>query len=378
MPRLLITKYSLFFAVWTLLGITFGGQLYAGYVLTGGEIKILTALTIGLIDSYIWALLSLPIIRINNKFPWRGERWKQVSLIHFGSCFVFCILQTWLQANIQTLIVRNLMGYGSFNASELFYYLLAKKTHLNIFTYLAIVLVAYAWQYYREQSVREAQLKEQLTQAQLTALKMQLHPHFLFNTLHSVSALIYKDARAADRMVARLSELLRLTLSEYDRQEVSLKKELEILQKYLAIEQIRFQDRLQVEVKVNPICYDALLPSFLLQPIIENAIRHGIEKHKGIGRIEFSAAAEADKLLLRVRNNGQNVIHPAEFKEGVGLSNTRARLERLYGSDFSLKLQNLDSYGVEVTITVPLRFEDRETEEEIEFTAVAETEQILS
>lgn len=369
------TKFLLFAGGWTLLGLTFGGQLYAGYIYTGQEIRILPALAIGLVNSYTWAALSIPIIWFSSKFPWRRERWKQVLLLHLAGSLIFCVLQLWLEAQIQTLFVYGLMNFGTPDASGLFYYLLVKKSQLNLLIYWAIILVIYVWQYYQRQVQSEAQLRIELTQAQLTALRMQLQPHFLFNTLHSISVLIHEDARAADRMIVLLSDLLRLTLADYKQQEIPLEKELEILQKYLAIEQIRFQDRLQVRINIEQLCYDALLPSFLLQPIVENAIRHGIEFCAGVGHIEIFGGVEANKLRLRVRNNGQ--ILP-QFKEGVGLSNTRSRLERLYGSDFSLELQNLDSSGVEVAITLPLKFESFEMQEEFEFSVLPATAKVLN
>jgi LytS/YehU family sensor histidine kinase len=207
----------------------------------------------------------------------------------------------------------------------------------------------------RAQQLRTSRLEAQLAQAQLSALKMQLHPHFLFNTLHSISALLHSDAEAADRMVARLGDFLRLTLENSDSHEVTLEQELEFLRCYLDIEMTRFQDRLRVDFAIGPGTLDALTPNLILQPLVENAIRHGIAHRIEPGCIEICSERSGDKLRLQVRDDGPGF---ASNTAGIGLTNTRARLERLYGSGYVLQLSNGAQNGATVTLEIPFRLRE--------------------
>jgi two-component system, LytTR family, sensor kinase len=190
---------------------------------------------------------------------------------------------------------------------------------------------------------------------------MQLHPHFLFNTLHSISALQLKDIAAANRMIARLGDFLRLTLDNSGAQEVSLQKELEFLKCYLEIERIRFQDRLTVNMEVEPQTLDARVPNLILQPIVENAIKHGISPRAAPGRIDIRVKRDNGLLQLEVEDNGRGIGGNGRgakiIKEGLGLSNTRARLDQLYGASYRFDLQNVDEGGLRVTIEIPLKSE---------------------
>src|SRR5262249_40591374 len=196
--------------------------------------------------------------------------------------------------------------------------------------------------------LKASQLEARLAQAQLQALKMQLHPHFLFNTLHAISALMRKDVEEADRMITRLSDLLRLTLENVGAQEATLRQELEILGRYLEIEQRRFGDRLQVKMEIEPETLDARAPNLILQPLVENAIRHGIAPRSAPGLIEIRASRAGDKLELQVRDNGVGLPtdHREPIKEGVGLANTRARLEQLYGAAYRFEVNNFYRCGM--------------------------------
>jgi LytS/YehU family sensor histidine kinase len=212
---------------------------------------------------------------------------------------------------------------------------------------------------YREREKRATQLEAQLVQAQLQALKMQLHPHFLFNTLHSISALLHEDAEAADRMIARLGEFLRLTLEDTGQQEVTLQKELEFLKCYLDIERIRFQDRLTVRYDIDPETLDALVPNLMWQPIVENAIRHGIAPRSGAGCIELRSKRLGPKLQLQVKDDGPGLRNEpgsgGDLNEGVGLANTRNRLRQLYGRNHWLGLCNGLDKGLVVTLEIPFK-----------------------
>jgi LytS/YehU family sensor histidine kinase len=231
--------------------------------------------------------------------------------------------------------------------------------------YWLILIACHAIQYQarlRAGELKASQLEAQLAQAQLSALKMQLHPHFLFNTLHSISALLHVDVEAADRMVARLGDFLRLTLDNSENQEVTLEQELEFLRCYLDIELTRFQDRLTVDLDIASETLTAQVPNLIMQPIVENAIRHGIATRIEPGRIWISSERKDGRLRIQIRDDGPGFaskpISPGrerQFGEGIGLSNARARLARLYGSEHVLDLSNGREGGAIVTLEMPFR-----------------------
>jgi hypothetical protein len=224
-------------------------------------------------------------------------------------------------------------------------------------TYTTIVGLTYAHGYYREaqaRMVKSAQLETRLVEARLKTLEAELQPHFLFNTLHAVSTLIHTNPDAADRMISQLSDLLRLTFDRSGAARVPLQEELEFLQKYLEIEQTRFQDRLTVRYHVDPETLDAEVPRLILQPIVENAIKHGVSPRTGLGTIEISARHEGDNLWLEVRDNGVGLNGTArtQLRGGVGLSNTRDRLECLYGDAQQLEFSEAEG-GLTVRMRIP-------------------------
>jgi len=205
----------------------------------------------------------------------------------------------------------------------------------------AMIALIHAFEFhrrYRQRDVETARLQAQLAQSRLESLTAQLHPHFLFNTLQGISTLMHRDVKAADAMLSRLSDLLRQTLQRGDRQEAPLGEELEVLDHYVEISRERFKDRLVFETSVPPGLRDALVPFFILQPLVENALRHGIERRAGAGRVTVSVERRGDALYLCVTDNGPGL--PTDGRafpnEGIGLSNTRQRLRQLYGDQQSL------------------------------------------
>ena len=224
--------------------------------------------------------------------------------------------------------------------------------------YWVIVLLDHALEYYRRYQagrIEASELQSALVKAQLQALRMQLNPHFLFNTLHAISSLVREDPENAERMIARLSDLLRLSLDSCTAQEVSLEQELRFLDVYLEIERMRFEERLTIEFQIDPAAAGALVPNFILQPMLENAIRHGVSHRLEGGRIVVSASLHNDNVVLKVTDNGPGL--PADdvprAREGVGLSSTRARLERLYGHRQFVHLHAAPGGGAEVVISIP-------------------------
>ncbi len=230
---------------------------------------------------------------------------------------------------------------------------------MAVLAYAMTAAATHAFLYYRsfqEGQLRAAQLEAQLANANLTALKMQLHPHFLFNALHSISSLQMIDSNAAQKMTALLGDFLRMTLRDVHRQEVPLRQEFEFLQHYLAIEQMRFGSRLCFSVEAAPEILDAAVPQLILQPIVENAVRHGIAPYGSSGEIAVSAVRDGKRLVLTVQDSGPGILEdrlnlPAAF--GLGLSNTRARLSQLYGPAQHLTLENVSLRGFRVQIEIP-------------------------
>jgi two-component system LytT family sensor kinase len=238
---------------------------------------------------------------------------------------------------------------------------LTSKVAVHLLAYGAIVGTFYARENHRRYREREratAHLEQRLAEARLQALRTQLQPHFLFNTLNAISVLVLKgETQTAIRMLSRLSDLLRVTLDAGDAPTVPLGKEMEFLARYLDIEQVRFHDRLTVATDVAPDTLDAPVPTLILQPLVENAIRHGIARQVGAGRVEVRAAREGGRLRMEVRDTGPGL--PAggagAIVEGIGISNTRARLAEMYGDEARMRIENAEGGGLRVVVEMPYR-----------------------
>lgn len=344
-------KWLLGFVFWTVLGLSFAGQFYISSAKAGLEVSWKQAVSYALGDWYVFALLSIPVgaLARNLRFDAR-RRWRSLA-VHLLASILFSLAYMVLRA-----------GVGAWQSGapfpDAFRPLLVKTWHFNLLIYWVIVAVTQAFDYYRKYRERElhaSELEKHLVQAKLQALQMQLNPHFLFNTLHSISSLMHKDVDAADRMIMRLSDLLRAALDSAETQEVTLRQELDLLRLYLAIEQIRFGERLTVKMDIAPDALEAQVPNFILQPLVENAIRHGIEPRARPGRIELHAHRRDRALTLEVCDNGNGLKGAAPAREGVGLSNTRARLRELYGATHRFELGSRPEGGLRVELTIPYR-----------------------
>lgn len=229
------------------------------------------------------------------------------------------------------------------------------RARLNFPLYWVLVSVAHALLFHRRAQERERralELAASLAEARLQALRMQLQPHFLFNTLNAISTLVHENPNAADDMIASLSDFLRLTLTRGDQPEQSLREELHFIDRYLAIEHIRFGERLVVHQDIDPATLDLRLPALILQPLVENAVRHGLEPRPGPGILTLAARRDGADLVIRVADNGVGIAAEGPIREGVGLSNTRARLRELYGDRATL--QPLETAGGGTTWEVRL------------------------
>jgi LytS/YehU family sensor histidine kinase len=358
-PRLITnrwTRWLVAFAIWTLIGLAFAGQFYLVRAKVGDPVSWQFAIGRNLADWYVFAILSIPVWWLARHFPIDRARWHRTLFIHLVAATLFSLSWMILRAAIEHLVSRASVQPVSFETA--FTHALVTTFVVNTLVYWALVSLAHALGYYlkyRERTVRAAELEKRLTEAKLQALQMQLNPHFLFNTLHAISSLMHQDVEAADRMLARLSDLLRYALESTDSQEVPLRKELDFLTRYLEIEQTRFGERLQVRLQIDPAAMDAKVPNLILQPLVENAIKHGVEPHARPGILELRAQKENSTLRLEVEDNGAGLQPTKRAGFGVGLSNTRARLEQLYGNAHSLEMLDGARGGLLVRLSIPWR-----------------------
>jgi sensor histidine kinase YesM len=309
---------------------------------------------------YVWAAFTPAVIWFANRFELRRDKWitTLLALVAFG--LLIAPLQATVEYSLAYAIdvMRGVPAADMEQRRRILARLIAIETFTNFIIYALIVCGNYAYQYYqryREREMRAVELERRLAQAELQNLKMQLHPHFLFNTLNTISVLMMRDADLANRMLIRLSDLLRVTLDNAGNQIVPLRQELDFLRGYLEIEQTRFQDRLTTSFDISPATLDARVPYLILQPLVENALRHGITTRPGAGHIEVRAAVENGSLLMQVRDDGVGL--DGTFKKGIGLANTEARLSQLYGTAHQFRFNNLAAGGLLVTITIP--FDER-------------------
>jgi hypothetical protein len=305
----------------------------------------------------LWGVFSALVVHLGQRFPLEKGKWFRSVLVHLlcAPCVAF------VHASITSLL--NPWIWPDMTMKETFAHSMQRNFLMmgsdDIFIYFTIVCIVQGWMYYRrfrDRELRTSVLETQLAKAQMLALKVQLHPHFLFNTLNSISELMHSDVRVAERVITRLSDLLRMTLENIGTQEVSLRDELDFVRGYLEIEEMRFQDRLQIEYEIAPETLDARVPNLMLQPLVENAVRHGISKSSKSGLIHIKTEIQGTRLCVYIRDNGPGLKsngHSPAANFGIGLSTTRTRLEFLYGKDHSLKLNNLPEGGVEVRLVVP-------------------------
>jgi len=337
-----------------LVGLLFGSQAVL-YSLYSGTPRVVLPLASALADWYMWALLTPAILALGRRYPLVRPGWWWRSLpVLFVASLVFTAVKIALRAGLGQLI-------PGLPTMPLRVVVLA-QFHIQVATFWVILGIGAAFEYYakfRERELRASQLESRLAQAQLDVLRMQLQPHFLFNTLHTISAFMQEgEIEAADRMITRLSDLLRLALDSAGRQEVPLRQEMDFLSRYLEIQQIRFQDQLRVRLEVPDELLDACVPSLMLQPLVENAIRHGVTPRAEGGEVTVTVAREDGRLRIGVRDDGPGLSVSGARSgngSGVGLANTRARLEQLYGDQHAFSVANHPLGGVQVELSIPFR-----------------------
>lgn len=318
---------------------------------------------------YVPALLAPVIMAVAARYQLGRVRWWTQLTVHGAGAFIYSVIHTGTMFAMRALLAWLL--HSPPVPGQRSFWLRASSEYIQQFdwqlmTYLFLVGLAHALEYRREserRALEASQLETRLVEAQLQSLQRQLHPHFLFNTLNTIAALMRTNVNAADAMIDQLGDLLRMALHTSNRQEIPLKQELEALRKYLDIEQTRFGSRLQVQMLIDPDTLDAAVPNLLLQPLVENAVRHGVAPHSRPGWVAVETARTQDGLMLQVRDSGYGV--PPErllaLNSGVGLTNTRARLEHLYPSAHSFTFANVRD-GFCVTVNIPFRLTVSESE----------------
>lgn len=305
-----------------------------------------------------WAPLGPLALALAARWRIDAHTWRWTVPLHIAAAFAVACIHIVVVGTGRTLMQRSVGMDVSWSERvvEMFF----RTIDTEMMVYLALVVLHHAVEYYgavRERDVRAAQLETKLVEAQLQALQRQLHPHFLFNTLHAISALVHSDPDKAEDMIERLSDLLRITLDKVGVQEVTLREELEYVRAYLDIEQVHFGERLEIEYRIDPATLDAHVPNMILQPLAENAIRHGLEPRARKGRLTIESQLAGDRLTLRVIDTGRGMTSHSitQANQGVGLGNTRARLQHLYRDDASIAFAPSPGGGVIVNINLPFR-----------------------
>jgi two-component system, LytTR family, sensor kinase len=372
--------WVLSFSIWTMVAVAASGSVYELWRSMGRPMAFATILLSEFCQVLPYAPLTPLVFALAMRFPLQRDNWVRRSLLHLSFAVVFCIAH---------ITLRGLTPYAAWESGHYVSAVWNSHTHAfeinwKIFkamflsnivdditgAYFPIVLIAHALSYYhrfRDRELHAAKLGMQLAESHLQVLKSHLQPHFLFNTMHSISALMLTDVGAADKMMARLSDLLRMSLETTGTQITSLRQELAFVAAYLEIEKVRFGDRLNIVLDITPETLSAQVPSLLLQPLVENAIRHGISRLSTGGRVWITANRNGDHLYLRVRDNGPGLVETNDASPGLGLglSTTKERLKTLYGNDQSLDIHDVSDGGVEVCAKIPFRVEPESSTSEV-------------
>lgn len=339
--------------VWTLLALLGASQDALNLAYHGQPVAWTRTLTVSLVDWYTCAAFTPVVLWLVRRFPLTGRRWMRTGLVYTAATAVMVVLKYALYIPLVQWLAP-LEGYTLGVA-------LADRFFFEFMAFASMIGIALAVEYHRairERETRAAQLEARLANAQLDVLRSQIRPHFLFNTMNAVSTLMHRDVDAADEMLALLCDLLRDTLDADGVQEVPLRDELRVLDRYLEIMRLRFADRLTVDVQVDDDALDTPVPHFILQPLAENAIEHGIARSAGGGRIVVAAERAGGTLRITVTDDGPGPAAGAAPRERIGLGNTRERLRQLYGPAAALRLQR-SPRGTEVELRIPAAREPR-------------------
>ncbi len=334
--------------LWTLLPLLTSLQGALGSLYVGAPVAWDRLLPLRLADWYTCAVFTPFCFWLARRHRFEQGVWPRSLAVHLAAIGVMVVLKFALYVEV----ARRLDPSRRWDFGET----LTRGFVSEIIAFWALLGIVHAIEYHRrlrERELRAARLETELAAARLDALAAQLQPHFLFNTLHGISTLMRRDVEAADEMLTHLGDLLRRTLRRGEGHEIALADELEILEHYLAIMQVRFQDRLTVSIDVDPSLRGVRVPMLILQPLVENAIQHGISRRPGAGRIEIIARRAGPSIEIRVRDDGEGAGESSP-REGIGLSNTRRRLRELYGERQSLAFEPAEGGGLVAVVRLPL------------------------
>lgn len=353
------TTWLIIFGIWMMVALFLTSQSSLQSQLSENPVSLWRIFSWQLVSCTIWFLMTPLVFKLGRDFPFDEGRWKVSIPVHIVAGLILALFELAIDALILPKLGHT-RRFDNMSYPQIYYRFVLVNLHLSLTIYWIVQIVSQAMRFYkkyRERELQASQLEARLAQARLQVLKMQLHPHFLFNTLNAISELIYRDPDSAEKMITDLSELLRLSFNNLETQEVPLRQELDFLQKYLEIEQMRFHDRLTVRMNIDDSTYDAAVPNMILQPLVENAIKHGLSPRSEGGHIDIGAVRSNGDLQLSVSDDGLGVPSEnfSELSLGVGLSNTQLRLKHLYGDKHKFEMLAEKPTGLRINLTIPFR-----------------------
>jgi two-component system LytT family sensor kinase len=359
-------RWILILCAWTSVGLLFTVQEIVVAKVHGGHVSWVTVGAIELVYWNVWAAYTPLVIGLAKRFPLTGPSVVSHIAIHTIASLLMAPLASITEYFLSGGLLRLLFRITDPGAPRLlppFAASVLSMSFTGMLTYWLVVGLYQSFHFYQAAMERQtiaARLETQLSQAELENLKSQLHPHFLFNSLHTIGILMQEDVEAASHLLVSLGDLLRMALERREN-EITLESELEFVGKYLEIEQTRFHDRLKVHMDVPPDLLGVYVPSLALQPLVENAIKHGISVDSAAGQLEIAAKRHNGRVWLCVRDDGPGPAPESRVRFGVGLTNVQSRLKQLYGDESSLELTGGDGRGCEAIITIPLRSSHEDT-----------------
>ena len=353
-----VKNILLIIIIWTITGLLYSAQSYYYRLQIGQQVEWLSIMLVDTPYFLLWAFFTPVAIFAYRRFPFSKNNWLRFIAIHIFLAAFISFTHSFIYNTFRLFVTASENNGFEF---ERVYLNAVANFDYGLLVYFVTLLVINIFDYYRRlqlERTENAELQTALIQSHLSALKMKLQPHFLFNTLNSISVLIKDNPQKAGETINLLSDLLRQVLKNSDEQFNELEKEIEFLNHYLAIEQVRFGERLKIKLAIDPLLKKTLVPSLILQPLVENAVRHGIAQKRGLGIIEIKAYKNNQRLHLEVIDNGKGFDSQKPKEEwGLGLKITRERLNSLYKNNFKMNIQPAENGGTLATLQIPIPLE---------------------
>jgi len=362
-PLLSLRLVVLVLGIWILLGTFLGIQNYLNASGSGSSLTLAAALNRSIRRYLLYAVLTFPCLWLCRRYSFTSRRWLVPLLAHLVGVGSFMVLYAGLRLGIGPAVVNAETGASLPASWETAVDLIRSNLFEQFWMYSSIVTAILSIQHFqqlRRRELREAELRRQMAEYELQVLKLQLHPHFLFNTLNGIATLMLRDTGTAREMLLRLGDLLRIALARSRDNEVPLRDELEFVKAYMELEQMRFGERLRVSLGIASDTLEVLVPNMLIQPLVENAIQYGIAQTRSGGTLELTTGIHDGTLCVRIVNDGPaQAVGPHPIKgTGLGLGNARLRLEQLYGDAYQLHISGRAEGGAELRLVIPLRHSD--------------------